>query len=599
MTIYNIPQFRQKLKPDLTILKQTSQPKLEFIQPLIRRPGPVAGRGITYGGIGTMPYAPDEFHKEFGWIDRQTLNDNDVNYWDIGGQRWYYNMTDFVFYTADNTQQVEAYFSVPPSSCRFWEKPKIRRAMQAVLALCTPQSLPSQQQVNACFTADVCDDIYRKAYVPEKNKYLPREEHAFAKSIKSASISVVETIRNTLEEQLRNKHAEAIMKMPGFKSFVKRTKGMSKMKAPDQVRQYLTTHRKRLVPQLGEKFGLIRNATLLIRATNRRDSVRHNRDIKAFVNDPKQIVKDIAAILEVSPRTNSKAFWRLVEKHDQIARHMDDMSRIEEILQAYWLPNEGGDKICKYNRLATEKVFDKHVIDQVVARVQKYNDVAHNNPHKNETWVEYDTEIADIRQELENIHDQRMRAYQVGGSSLADLRPRIPCEERYPSGELQAAYTLNGNGQKQGLALTFYPNGTVCTRGLYENGKKQGEHETFYPDRKVLSRCLYQDGKENGLCQVNYPDGKPKERKNYKNGLLEGSYSERYPNGQWAVKCAYKNGRLEGPCIWYQPDGTVWSKGTYHDGVREPEPVEAPKKRATRVARHPKQVIPNSTQHTR
>ena len=56
---------------------------------------------------------------------------------------------------------------------------------------------------------------------------------------------------------------------------------------------------------------------------------------------------------------------------------------------------------------------------------------------------------------------------------------RIAYEEYYPEGQLKARLPLNSQGQYEGSATYYYPNGRIKSSGSYVNGFFNGSWKTF------------------------------------------------------------------------------------------------------------------------
>ena len=101
-----------------------------------------------------------------------------------------------------------------------------------------------------------------------------------------------------------------------------------------------------------------------------------------------------------------------------------------------------------------------------------------------------------------------------------------------------------------------------------KNGIKQGDYESYYKNGKPSIKGTYVDGKEDGLWEYYYENGRLWKKCSYQNGEKDGLYVTYYENGQLGEKCFYKNGRKDGPYISYREDGRLDTKYVYKNGKR-------------------------------
>ena len=87
---------------------------------------------------------------------------------------------------------------------------------------------------------------------------------------------------------------------------------------------------------------------------------------------------------------------------------------------------------------------------------------------------------------------------------------------------------------------------TGKTQGSFRNGKKDGPWVSYWKNGQLLLKSIYE------------------------NGFSNGPYVSYHATGQLNSKGTYKNGKQDGPWVYYKKDGTVdkISTGTYKDGVK-------------------------------
>jgi antitoxin component YwqK of YwqJK toxin-antitoxin module len=76
------------------------------------------------------------------------------------------------------------------------------------------------------------------------------------------------------------------------------------------------------------------------------------------------------------------------------------------------------------------------------------------------------------------------------------------------------------NNLREGLWISYYPNGKISTYIDYENGKEEGPVEFFYSDGQKQADLTFKNGTRNGKCTYYNKDGTLMQDKTgtYKNG---------------------------------------------------------------------------------
>nr|HAD53484.1 hypothetical protein [Algoriphagus sp.] len=155
-------------------------------------------------------------------------------------------------------------------------------------------------------------------------------------------------------------------------------------------------------------------------------------------------------------------------------------------------------------------------------------------------------------------------------------------------------------GKKQGLWNYYNPkNNTLLTRGKFENDQREGVWISFFPNGKKMLEAEYKNGVLFGPAEVYDNDGFLKRKLIFQDSLLVGKYVEYYgstgqpdfvdpkaiftegqyekgqKSGQWIYyypssevlrREFYKNGVLDGPFFEYDVDGKLLVEATYSDG---------------------------------
>ncbi len=139
-----------------------------------------------------------------------------------------------------------------------------------------------------------------------------------------------------------------------------------------------------------------------------------------------------------------------------------------------------------------------------------------------------------------------------------------------PDGPLPRAEETYKNNRAAGAWRTFFPNSKQVQSVAAYNpaGKLAGEQLTYFPDGKVAGRLVYENGFSTGPGLENYPSGKPKAETTYAHGLKAGPYRQLREDGTLAVRGAFRNGKETGVWTYFGPDGVkVESRKTFLNGL--------------------------------
>ena len=139
----------------------------------------------------------------------------------------------------------------------------------------------------------------------------------------------------------------------------------------------------------------------------------------------------------------------------------------------------------------------------------------------------------------------------------------------YSQNNIERRYTLNDNGNRDGLYETYYYNGQVETRGFYKDGKEDGVFEWYHSDGQLYRKQPYKNGKMDGLYEEYFGDGKLGKKYTCKDGKMDGPYEEYFENGNLKKKCAYKDDKLDGSYEEYYENGKLKKKCTYKNGKKD------------------------------
>lgn len=154
-----------------------------------------------------------------------------------------------------------------------------------------------------------------------------------------------------------------------------------------------------------------------------------------------------------------------------------------------------------------------------------------------------------------------------------------------PDSPLPLAEETYKNNRAAGTWRTFFPNSKQVQRVALYNpaGKLAGEQLTYFADGKVASRLVYENGFITGLGLENYPSGKLKAETTYAHGLKAGPYRALREDGSLAVRGAFRNGKETGVWSYFGPDGVkVESRKTFQNGAEVAPGSRAPVRPAPR-----------------
>jgi len=161
-----------------------------------------------------------------------------------------------------------------------------------------------------------------------------------------------------------------------------------------------------------------------------------------------------------------------------------------------------------------------------------------------------------------------------------------------PDGSIDKTFTFNDQGEREGPAQEFYPNGQASLVLNYSKGKidgpftmydecgnrtelrsfkagdLNGPYTTYYANGQVRYRANIEADKVEGLEEEFYIDGAPEFSFNYAKGQKQGAFTSWYPNKAVEKKGSYDNNTLHGTFTEYHANGTVLETGSYEHGKR-------------------------------
>lgn len=139
----------------------------------------------------------------------------------------------------------------------------------------------------------------------------------------------------------------------------------------------------------------------------------------------------------------------------------------------------------------------------------------------------------------------------------------------YEDGTLSRVYTvLHGTETREGVSISYHPNGKVAVEAPYKAGKLDGVFRSYYANGQVWQTIGYRDGIEEGITTTYFENGVKKSREIYKYGALEGVVEEWDASGNLRRKLPYVGGQLHGVAKVFDAQGALKEEMTMVHGMR-------------------------------
>lgn len=123
------------------------------------------------------------------------------------------------------------------------------------------------------------------------------------------------------------------------------------------------------------------------------------------------------------------------------------------------------------------------------------------------------------------------------------------------------------NGVKDGIYMTYTPEGKIKTLGSYVNGKLNGVYLEMSDREQVELKAHYKNDLLHGPW-ASYRYGRPTKELNYNENVLDGPYSEWSDRGKLSKKGAFKNGKQDGLLQFFDEEEKLMMEYTYKDGEK-------------------------------
>lgn len=156
--------------------------------------------------------------------------------------------------------------------------------------------------------------------------------------------------------------------------------------------------------------------------------------------------------------------------------------------------------------------------------------------------------------------------------ALAQNSPAVALDtikEFYADNSPSRIYTVQkGTDVREGVAISYHPNGKIAVEAPYKNGKLDGVFKSYYDNGKVWQTIGYKAGIEEGITTVYFENGMKKSREVYKNGNLDGLTEEWDDKGTLRRKLPYVRGQLHGVAKVFDELGSLKEEMTLEHGLR-------------------------------
>jgi antitoxin component YwqK of YwqJK toxin-antitoxin module len=114
----------------------------------------------------------------------------------------------------------------------------------------------------------------------------------------------------------------------------------------------------------------------------------------------------------------------------------------------------------------------------------------------------------------------------------------------------------------------YFPSGKIGVEGKYLSNNLEGEVTSYYENGKLYGKRLYDNGLRIGRHTYQYSNGKLKLEQNFINDTLNGLYQSFYPNGILQESFSYYKGETNGTYKYYYENGQLWIEKEYKNGLQ-------------------------------
>lgn len=123
------------------------------------------------------------------------------------------------------------------------------------------------------------------------------------------------------------------------------------------------------------------------------------------------------------------------------------------------------------------------------------------------------------------------------------------------------------DGKKDGIFMTYHPNGRIKTIGSYINDQLSGVYLELSDREQVESKTNYLNGVLHG-AHATYKYGRPTLELTYLDGAQEGPFTEYSDRGKMAKKGSFKDGKLHGQLQFFDDEENLTMEFEYKNGEK-------------------------------
>jgi len=105
------------------------------------------------------------------------------------------------------------------------------------------------------------------------------------------------------------------------------------------------------------------------------------------------------------------------------------------------------------------------------------------------------------------------------------------------------------NGQKNGIAKTYYPTGELFVECKYVDGLQEGVYRAYFNSGKPYFECQMKADKRDGFCQIFYPNGELETEAFYRKGIRNDEWKYFDENGNYQYSLVYDEGIVTNPAV--------------------------------------------------
>lgn len=140
----------------------------------------------------------------------------------------------------------------------------------------------------------------------------------------------------------------------------------------------------------------------------------------------------------------------------------------------------------------------------------------------------------------------------------------------FPDGAVSRIYTVKkGSEIREGVSITYHPNGKVAVEAPYKNGKLDGVYRCYFENGNLWQTIGYREDLEEGISTTYYENGKKKKTETYKGGFLHGTSEEFTEQGKLQRRIPYEFGSVSGVAKVFDENGAVKEEMHFKRGLRE------------------------------